>query len=145
MLPIVPGLHHLHGPTVASKLGGLEGEVRERFEGLHRQLRQVIRGDELRALNRVLKAKGRSVADEPSASMTYGKTKAAYEAFNGEVRRQGQGFFENDAKKTHWSLWVDICRGLEVGTYDEDQHPDHAEAIRELKEMKLVRSTLELR
>ena len=34
---------------------------------------------------------------------------------------------------------------LEGGTYDEDQHPDHADAIRELKEMKLVRSKLELR
>lgn len=131
--------------AAAGKLGGLEAEVRERFEGLQRQLRQIIRGDELRALNRVLRAKGRPVADEPSPVATYGKTKAAYEAFNGEVRSQGQGFFENGGKKTHWSLWVDICGGLEAGTYDEDQHPDHGDAIREIKEMKLVRSKLELR
>jgi len=45
----------------------------------------------------------------------------------------------------HFGLWVDISSDVAAGAYDEDQHPDQADAIRELKQMKLIRSKLELR
>lgn len=131
--------------AAAAILRGLEAQVREREQELLQQLLKVIRGDELRALNRVRRARNQAGNSEPAPAATYGKTKSAYEAFNGEVRSEGQGYFENAGKKTHWSLWVEICSDLEASIYDEDQHPDHANALRELKEMKLVRSKLELR
>ena len=131
--------------AAVGKLQGLEAQVREQEQALLIQLLKVIRGDDLRALNRVRKARNQAAKTEPSPAATYGKTKAAYEAFNGEVRAEGQGHFENAGKKTHWSLWVEICAALEAVNYVEDQHPDHSEAIRELKEMKLVQSKLELR
>lgn len=131
--------------AAAEKLQGLEGQVQSREQELLQQLLTVIRGDELRALNRVRKVRSQAATAEPARAATYGKTKSAYEAFNGEVRKEGRGYFEDAGKTTHWSLWVEICSGLEAATYVEDQHPDHADAIRECKEMKLVRSKLELR
>jgi len=127
------------------QLQGLEAQVREQEQALHLQLLNVIRGDDLRAINRVRKARNKATKNEPSPAATFGKTKAEYEAFNGEVRTEGQGYFENAGKKTPWSLWVEICSDLEAANYVEDQHPDHADAIRELKDMKLVQSKLELR
>ncbi len=131
--------------VATSKLAGLESQVKDQKEELLKDLRQLIRRDELQALNLVLRAESTPKREEPSPGPTYNKTKASYEKFNGKVRTQGHGFFENAGKTAHWSLWVEIYSGLTSGTYDEDQHPDHAEAIRDLKAMKLIRSRLELR
>jgi hypothetical protein len=123
----------------------LDTEVRAHHEEALRHLRAIIQKEALRALNRALSANGRPPKAEPAPGMTYKNTKLAYEAFNGEVAQEGRALFENGGKETHWSLWVEICAGLEAGAYDEDQHPDHSDAIRELKGMKLIRSKLELR
>lgn len=129
------------GPT----LQRLPQQVNVKLEELKSALRQVIRQAELRALNRVLKTKGKSALAEPIPAVTYAATKSRYEAFNGQVAQNGSSHFENAGKGVHFSLWVDISSGLEAGTYDEEHHPDHADAIRELKGMKLIRSKLELR
>ena len=127
--------------AAVGKLQGLEPQVREQEQALLMQLLKVIRGDDLRALNRVRKVRNQAATTEPSPATTYGKTKAAYEAFNGAVRTEGQGYFENAGKKTHWSLWVEICSALAAANYAEDQHPDHADAIRELaSSVQLVRT-----
>ena len=115
----------------------------DKFKELQESLRQVIFQRELRALNRVLKATGKPAKAEPTPAATYAATKTRYEAFNGEVARDGSGYCENAGWAVHFGLWVDISSGLEAGTYDEDEHPDHANAIRELKGMKLIRSKLE--
>lgn len=119
--------------------------VTEKLDELKARLRQVIQQKELRALNRVLKSNGKPAKTEPTPAATYGTTKTRYEAFNGQVSQDGATSFEGAGKSVHFSLWVDISGDLEAGSYDEDQHPDHADAIRELKEMKLIRSRLELR
>ncbi len=123
----------------------LEQEIRSRHEDILRSLRDLINKHALRALNRVLRANKNPAKEEPAPSTTYGKTKLAYEDFNGEVIKQGQYFFEGSGKKTHWGLWIEVCSGLEAGSYDEEHHPDHADAIKDLKAMKLIRSKLELR
>jgi hypothetical protein len=131
--------------ATAQALQGLPRQFSEKLGDLKTGLRQVIRQKELRALNRVLKANGKPVKAEPTPAATFGTTKARYEAFNGQVSQEGAGFFEGAGKVIHFGFWVDISGDLEAGSYDEDQHPDHADAIRELKEMKLIRSKLELR
>jgi len=123
----------------------LPPKVTDNLEDLKRTLREVIRQDELRALNRVLKATGKPAKIEPTPAATYEATKSRYEAFNGQVAQEGSSHFENAGKAVHFSLWVDISSELEGGTYDEEEHPDHADAIRDLKTMKLLRSKLELR
>lgn len=122
----------------------LEQSVQIQAEAIQTGLRDIIRKNELRALNRVLKVHGRPVKEEPEAAATYAKTKLAYESFNGDVTAQGRTFFDDAGKVTNFDLWVEVCAGLQSGTYDEDKHPDHAKAIMELKTMKLVRSKLEL-
>jgi gas vesicle protein len=122
----------------------LEQSVRNQMENIQTRLRDIIRKNELRALNRVLKVHGRPVKEEPAAAATYAKTKLAYESFNGDVAVQGRGFFDDIGKATNFELWVDICTGLQNSTYEEENHPDHAKAIMELKAMKLIRSKLEL-
>lgn len=124
---------------------GLPQRITDELEELKAGLRKVIRQNELRALNRVLNSSGKPAKEEPTTTATFGTTKARYEAFNGEVSREGASFFEGAGKGVHFSLWVDISGDLEAGSYDEGEHPDHAEAIRELKGMKLIRSKLELR
>lgn len=131
--------------ATANAIQPLEQTIQTRLEAIHAELRGVIKENELRALNRVLKANGLPAKEEPSPATTYAKTKLAYESFNGEVISQGQSFFEGTGKKTHFDLWVEVCSGLIAGTYDEEKHPDHADAIKELKAMKLIRSRLELR
>jgi len=131
--------------ATANAIQPLEQTIQTRLEAIHAELRGVIKENELRALNRVLKANGLPAKEEPSPATTYAKTKLAYESFNGEVISQGQSFFEGAGKKTHFDLWVEVCSGLIAGTYDEEKHPDHADAIKELKTMKLIRSRLELR
>ena len=131
--------------ATAQAVQGLPQQVTEKLDELKTGLRQVIRQKELRALNRVLKSNGKPAKAEPTPAATFGTTKARYEAFNGQVSQEGAGFFEGAGTDVHFGLWVDISGDLEAGSYDEDQHPDHADAIRELKEMKLIRSKLELR
>jgi hypothetical protein len=131
--------------ATAQALQGLPQQINEKLEALKAELRKVIRQKELRALNRVLNADGKPAKAEPSPAATYGATKASYEAFNGQVSQEGVSHFEGAGRSVHFGLWVDISGDLEAGTYDEDQHPDHADAIRELKGMKLIRSRLELR
>ena len=130
--------------ATAQSVQALPQHLADNLEELKARLRGVIRQKELRALNRVLKATGKPAKEEPTPAATYGTTKTRYEAFNGQVAKEGSDHFENASRAVHFSLWVDISNGLEAGTYDEDQHPDHADAIRELKGMKLVRSKLEL-
>ena len=130
--------------ATAQSAQALPQHLTDKFEELKASLRGVIRQKELRALNRVLNSTGKPAKEEPTPTATYGTTKALYEAFNGQVAKEGADHFENAGSAVHFSLWVDISSGLEAGTYDEDQHPDHADAIRELKGMKLVRSKLEL-
>jgi hypothetical protein len=130
--------------AASTGLPGVEAEIRSRQEGLHQDLRKVLWKDELIALNRVRRANAQAAKVEPQPAKTYTDTKQAYESFNGEVVAEGRGFFEDGGKKARWSLWVEICSALEAGTYDEDQHSDHAGAVRELKTMKLLRSKLEL-
>ena len=122
----------------------LPQQLADKLEDIKAGLQEVIRQHELRGLNRVLKATGKPAKEEPIPAATYGTTKTRYEAFNGQVAKEGAAHFENAGNAVHFSLWVEISIGLEAGTYDEDQHPDHADAIRELKGMKLVRSKLEL-
>jgi len=131
--------------ATANAIQPLERTIRTRLEAIHEELRGVIKENELRALNRVLKVNGLPAKEEPTPATTYAKTKLVYESFNGEVISQGQSFFEGAGKKTHFDLWVEVCSGLIAGTYDEEKHPDHADAIKELKAMKLIRSRLELR
>ena len=131
--------------ATAQAVQALPQRLRDKLDELKQGLRSVIRQKELRALNRVLKAKGKPAKSEPTVGDTYGATKSKYEAFNGKVAQEGAGFFENAGKPVHFSLWVDISSELEANTYEEDQHPDHADAIQELKAMKLIRSKLELR
>jgi hypothetical protein len=130
--------------ATAQALQGLPQQVNEKLEELKAELRKVIRQKELRALNRVLKADGMPAKDEPTPAATYGATKSSYEAFNGQVFQEGVSHFEAAGRSVHFGLWVDIYGDLEAEIYNEDQHPDHAEAIRELKGMKLIRSRLEL-
>jgi hypothetical protein len=130
--------------AASAGLPGVEADIRNRQEGLHQDLRKVLWKSELIALNRARRAIGQSAKAEPPPAKTYKETKTAYESFNGEVMVEGRGFFEDGGKKTRWSLWVEISSALEAATYDEDQHSDHADAIRELKTMKLLRSKLEL-
>jgi hypothetical protein len=130
--------------AASAGLPGVEADIRSRQEGLHQDLRKVLRKNEIIALNRVRHANAQSAKEEPQPAKTYGATKQAYESFNGVVVSEGRGFFEDCGKKVRWSLWVEICAALEAATYDEDQHSDHAEAIRDLKKMKLLRSKLEL-
>lgn len=131
--------------ATAQVVQGLSQRVTEKLEELKAELRQVIQWKELRALNRILKSNAKPAKDEPTPVASYGTTKTRYEAFNGQIFQEGTSFFENAGKSVHFSLWVDISGDLEAGSYDEDQHPDHANALRDLKEMKLIRSRLELR
>lgn len=131
--------------ATAQAVQGLPQQVNEKREELEATLRQVIRQKDLRALNRVLTTTGKPAKAEPTPVATYGATKSQYEAFNGQVAREGSSQFEDAGKVVHFSLWVDISSDLEAGTYDEEQHPDHADAISDLKGMKLIRSKLELR
>jgi len=131
--------------ATAQAVQGLPQQVTEKLDDLKAGLRLVIRQKELRALNRVLKSTGKAIKAEPTPAATHGTTRARYEAFNGQVSQEGASFFEGASKGVHFSLWVDISGDLEAGAYDEDQHPDHADAIRVLKELKLIRSRLELR
>lgn len=131
--------------ATAQVVQGLPLQVSEKFDDLKRDLRNVIQQRELRALNRVLKVQGKPAKSEPTPADAYGSTKSRYEAFNAQVAQEGAACFENAGKQVHFGLWVDISGELEANTYDEDKHPDHAEAIRELKLMKLLRSKLELR
>ena len=130
--------------ATSQSVQALPQQLADKLQDLKAGLREVIRQHELRALNRVLQATGKPAKEEPTPAATYGATKLRYEAFNGQVAKEGSDHFENAGKAVHFSLWVDISSGLGAGTYDEDQHPDHADAIRELKGMKLVRSKLEL-
>ena len=130
--------------ATAQSVQALPQQLADKLEELGASLREVIRERALRALNLVRKATGKSAKAEPKPAATYGTTKTRYEAFNGQVIKEGADRFENAGTAVHFSLWVDISRGLEAGTYDENQHPDHADAIRDLKGMKLVRSKLEL-
>ena len=130
--------------ATAQSVQALPQQLADKLEELKASLREMIRQKELRALNRVLEATGKSVKAEPASAATYGTTKNRYEAFNGQVIKEGADHFEHAGTAVHFSLWVDIASGLETGTYDEDQHPDHADAIQDLKGMKLVRSKLEL-
>ena len=130
--------------AAAVQLQSLAPAIDDKHQKLLTQLRKVIRQHELRALNRVLKTDHKPAKTEPSPDATYGQTKHKYEVFNGEVASEGRSSFENAGKTTPFALWVEIYMGLEEGTYDEDHHPDHADAIRELKTMQLVRSRLEL-
>ena len=123
----------------------LPSQVSDKLEDLKRDLRNVIQQRELQALNRVLKVQGKAAKAEPTPGNTYGATKSRHEAFNGQVAQGGAAYFENAGRQVHFGLWVDISSELEANTYDEDRHPDHADAIRELKLMKLLRSKLELR
>jgi hypothetical protein len=131
--------------ATAQAVQGLPQQINERFEELNAELRQVIRQKELQALNRVLKSNSKAAEAEPTPAKTYGATKTRYEAFNGQVVQEGASHFEGAGKGVHFGLWVDISSDVGAGAYDEDQHPDHADAIRELKQMKLIRSKLELR
>ena len=130
--------------ATSQSVQALPQQLAGKLQDLKAGLREVIRQHELRALNRVLQATGKPAKEEPTPAATYGATKLRYEAFNGQVAKEGSDHFENAGKAVHFSLWVDISSGLGAGTYDEDQHSDHADAIRELKGMKLVRSKLEL-
>ena len=131
--------------ATAQVVQGLPSQISDKLEDLKRDLRNVIQQRELRALNRVLKVQGKAAKAEPTTGDTYGATKSRYEAFNGQVAQDGAAYFENAGKQVHFGLWVDISSELEANTYDESKHPDHADAIRELKLMKLLRSKLELR
>ncbi|MDY0059829.1 MAG: hypothetical protein RBU45_08475 [Myxococcota bacterium] len=131
--------------ATAREVQRLPQQLTERLDDLKADLRRVIRQRELRALNRVLKSVGKPAKAEPNPAATYGSTKSRYEAFNGKIAQEGASHFEGAGKSVHFSLWVDISSDLEAGSYNEDQHPDHADAIRELKEMKLIWSRLELR
>lgn len=123
----------------------LENDIQKQFDTIHEELRGTLKKKELRALNKVLGANGLPSKEEPQPSASYEKTKTTYESFNSDVIAQGQGFFEGIGTRMNFEFWVDIYTGLNAGTYDEEKHPDHAEAIKELKSMKLVRSRLELR
>jgi len=131
--------------ATAREVQRLPQQLTERRDDRKADRRRVIRQRELRALNRVLKSVGKPAKAEPNPAATYGSTKSRYEAFNGKIAQEGASHFEGAGKSVHFSLWVDISSDLEAGSYNEDQHPDHADAIRELKEMKLIWSRLELR
>jgi len=122
----------------------LEPDIRNIREKILRDLRDIIRKDALRALNRLLRVKDLPAKEEPLPQKTYGKTKLKYESFNGKIANEGEAYFKSECKKATWGLWVDICSGLEDGSYEEEQHPDHLDSINELKKIKLVRSKLEL-
>ena len=62
----------------------------------------MIRQKELRALNRVLKATGKPAKEEPTPAATYGATKTRYEAFNGQVAKEGADHFENAGRAVHF-------------------------------------------
>jgi hypothetical protein len=127
------------------KFGGLPTAIEADAQDIHSALRQILRADQIQSLNRVRRACGVAVVEEPKALDTYKKTKERYEAFNTEIAAEGTRYFEGNGKATTWSLWIEICSQLQAGTYDEDKHPDHYDALREFKDMKLVRSRLELR
>lgn len=131
--------------AATAQIKPLEQIIINHHEEILKGLRTIILKAQLQALNRVRRSRNLPANEEPNIAATYGKTKLAFESFNGEVVNEGQGFFEHAGKKTHWGLWVEICAGLEGGTYDEEKHPDHRESIIELNEMKLIRSRLELR
>ena len=122
----------------------LEPDIRNIQEKILRDLRDIIRKDALRALNRLFRVKDLPAKEEPLPQKTYGKTKLKYESFNGEIANEGEAYLKRECKIATWDLWVDICSGLEDGSYEEEQHPDHLDSINELKKMKLVRSKLEL-
>ena len=122
----------------------LEPDIRNFREKVLRDLRDIIRKDALRALNRLFLVIDMPAKEEPLPQKTYGKTKLKYESFNGEIANEGATYLKRECKKATWGLWVDICSGLEDGSYEEEQHPDHLDSINELKKMKLVRSKLEL-
>jgi len=123
----------------------LPSTIRDHLDQLKTSLKATLRQRDLRALNRIRRALGRAVLDEPTPAETYGATKAKYEAFHEDVIREGAACFTQPGKWIDFGVCVDILCDIEANTYDEDEHPDHADAIGELKRMRIIRSKLELR
>jgi hypothetical protein len=128
-----------------SKLQPMQHKVSDRLDTIKSDLRKIIRSTQLQALNKLLQSEGKSIMVEPNAEDTYQKTKMAYESFNTKVIADGDNVFEKSGQSVSFELWVDIYTGLSAGTYSENEHPDHDEAIKALKKMKLIRTKLELR
>ena len=128
-----------------SKLQPMQQKISDRLDTIKSDLRKIIRSTQLQALNKLLQAEGKKIMDEPKSEETYQKTKMAYESFNTKVISEGDHIFEQSGNPVSFELWVDIYKGLSAGAYSEEEHPDHDEAIRALKKMKLIRTRLELR
>ena len=128
-----------------SKLQPMQQKISDRLDTIKSDLRKIIRSTQLQALNKLLQSEGKSIMEEPKAEDTYQKTKMAYESFNTKVIADGDNVFEASGQPVSFELWVDIYKGLSNGSYSEDEHPDHDEAIKALKKMKLIRTRLELR
>ena len=128
-----------------SKLQPMQQNITERLETIKSDLLNIIRRTQLQALNKLLQSKGKKIMDEPNPEDTYQKTKLAYESFNTKVISDGDHIFEQSGQPVSFELWVDIYKGLTDGSYSEEDHPDHDEAISALKKMKLIRTKLELR
>ena len=128
-----------------SKLQPMQQNITERLETIKSDLLNIIRRTQLQALNKLLQSKGKKIMDEPKPEDTYQKTKLAYESFNTKVISDGDHIFEQSGHPVSFELWVDIYKGLTAGSYSEEEHPDHDEAISALKKMKLIRTKLELR
>jgi len=128
-----------------SKLRPIQQKIFDRLDTIKSDLRNIIRRTQLQALNKLLQSEGKSIMEEPKAEETYQKTKMAYESFNTRVIADGNNVFEKSGHPVSFELWVDIYKGLSAGTYSEEEHPDHDEAIKALKKMKLIRTRLELR
>jgi hypothetical protein len=128
-----------------SKLQPMQQKISDRLDTIKSDLRKIIRSTQLQALNKLLHSEGKSIMEEPKAMDTYQKTKMAYESFNTKVIADGDNVFETSGQPVSFELWVDIYKGLSNGSYSEEEHPDHDEAIKALKKMKLIRTRLELR
>jgi len=127
------------------KLQPMQQKISDRLDTIKSDLLKIIRRTQLQALNKLLQSKGKRIMDEAKSEETYQKTKMAYESFNTKVISEGDHIFEQSGNPVSFELWVDIYKGLSTGAYSEEKHPDHNEALKALKKMKLIRTRLELR
>jgi len=94
--------------ATAQVVQGLPSQISDKLEDLKRDLRNVIQQRELRALNRVLKVRGKAAKAEPTTGDTYGATKSRVRSVQRSGRQDGAAYFENAGKQVHFGLWVDI-------------------------------------
>lgn len=125
------------------KLEALPEQIEGFRQGLLRELRQVVNGVNLRALNKVLEAQGEPAMPEPTPKPSYQRTRDAYEGFNAAVVKKGRAFFEGAKRKTSWTLWVELYQDLATDQYQKE--PEHDVYLNELEEMRLIERTVRLK